>query len=58
VLHFTVSTCVVAMLAGSVLLAAGLYSRVGSPARSAAEESLRHSTRPGDKFTVEPQSGR
>ncbi len=57
VLNFEVSTCVVSLLIGTVLLTAGLYGRVGSPEESAAEEVLRHSTRPGDKFTVRPETG-
>lgn len=56
-LNFAVSTCVVSLLIGTVLLTAGLYGKVGTPEQSAAEEVLRHSTRPGDKFTVRPESG-
>ncbi|GAA1633305.1 DUF4383 domain-containing protein [Catellatospora bangladeshensis] len=57
VLNFEVATCVVALLIGTALLTAGLYGKTGTPRESAAEEVLRHSTRPGDKFTVRPESG-
>ncbi|MEV4417786.1 DUF4383 domain-containing protein [Catellatospora sp. NPDC049609] len=56
ILNFEVSTCVVSLLIGSVLLTAGLYGKVGTPRESVAEEVLRHSTRPGDKFTVQPHA--
>ncbi|MBV1849191.1 DUF4383 domain-containing protein [Catellatospora tritici] len=55
-LNFEVATCVVSFLIGTVLMIAGLYGKTGTPAESEAEEVLRHSTRPGDKFAVRPHS--
>ncbi|MEU7820297.1 DUF4383 domain-containing protein [Catellatospora sp. NPDC049133] len=55
-LNFGVSTCVASFLVGTVLLTAGLYARTGTPRQAVTEEVLRHSTRPGDKFAVEPHA--
>ncbi|MEV0460691.1 DUF4383 domain-containing protein [Catellatospora methionotrophica] len=55
-LSLDLSTCVVAFLVGSVLLTAGLYGKTGPPREAVVEEVLRHSTRPGDKFAVEPNA--
>lgn len=41
-LNFSVTTCVVSLIIGLVLFTAALYSRTGSAAAAAAEESLRH----------------
>jgi hypothetical protein len=40
-LNFRLATCVVSFLIGSVLLAAGLYGRVGPPIEEAGEENFR-----------------
>lgn len=40
-LNFTVATCVVSSLLGTVLLIAGLYGKVGSPEQAQHEEELR-----------------
>jgi len=42
ILNFTVATCIVSFLIGLVLLAAGLYGRVGSTDQQHAEEAYRH----------------
>jgi membrane-associated HD superfamily phosphohydrolase len=42
VLNFSVATCVVSFLIGSVLGVAGLYGKVGSAEQAAAEEAFRH----------------
>jgi hypothetical protein len=55
-LNFDMSTCIALFLAGTVLLTAGLYARTGSPREAVTEEVLRHSTRPGDKFAVDPHA--
>ncbi|WP_203688762.1 DUF4383 domain-containing protein [Catellatospora coxensis] len=55
-LNFDMSTCIASFLVGSVLLTAGLYGRTGTPRQAVTEEVLRHSTRPGDKFAVEPHA--
>jgi hypothetical protein len=41
-LNFTMATCVVSFILGLVMLAAGLYGRVGSPEQQYAEEAYRH----------------
>jgi hypothetical protein len=41
-LNFSVATCIVSLVIGLALFTAGLYSRVGSGAAAAAEESVRH----------------
>lgn len=56
-LNLDMATCVAAFLTGTVLLTAGLYGRTGNPREAVTEEVLRHSTRPGDKFAVEPNAG-
>ncbi|HEY1174704.1 MAG TPA: DUF4383 domain-containing protein [Phytomonospora sp.] len=43
-LGFGVSTCVVSAILGLILFTAGLYGRVGSVEREAAEEARRHRT--------------
>jgi hypothetical protein len=42
VLNYTVATCVVSFIIGLVLLAAGLYTRVGTPEETQAQELHRH----------------
>ncbi len=41
-LGFTMATCVVSFIIGTVLLTAGLYGKVGSSADVGCEESFRH----------------
>jgi hypothetical protein len=41
-LNFQVATCVTSFVIGLVLLTAGLYGKVGSPAEQAAHEAHRH----------------
>ncbi|GAB4046511.1 DUF4383 domain-containing protein [Catellatospora paridis] len=41
VLNFTMATCIVSYLIGSVLFTAGMYVKVGSVAKAAAEEKHR-----------------
>lgn len=41
VLNFTMATCIVSYLIGSVLFTAGMYVKVGSAAKAAAEEKHR-----------------
>jgi hypothetical protein len=41
-LNYTVATCVVSFVIGLVLLTAGLYGKVGTPAEQAAHEAHRH----------------
>jgi hypothetical protein len=41
-LNFSMATCVVSFLIGSVLGIAGLYGKVGSVEQAAAEEAFRH----------------
>ncbi|MEV4417001.1 DUF4383 domain-containing protein [Catellatospora sp. NPDC049609] len=41
VLNFTMATCIVSYLIGSVLFTAGMYVKVGSAAKAAAEEAHR-----------------
>jgi hypothetical protein len=41
VLNFTMATCVVSYLIGSVLLTAGMYVKVGSRRKAAVEEAHR-----------------
>ncbi|WP_196279379.1 DUF4383 domain-containing protein [Catellatospora vulcania] len=55
-LGLDVTGCVPAFVVGAILLTAGLYGRTGAPREAVAEEVLRHSTRPGDKFAVEPHA--
>ncbi len=45
ILNFTVSTCVVSFLIGTVLVLAGLYGKRGTAAEEAAEDAFRHSGR-------------
>jgi hypothetical protein len=42
IFNFTMATCVVSYLIGSVLFAAGLYVKVGTAQQAAAEELVRH----------------
>ncbi|MFD0595685.1 hypothetical protein ACFQZ4_28000 [Catellatospora coxensis] len=44
VLNFTMATCIVSYLIGSVLFTAGMYVKVGSAAKAVAEEKHRHGT--------------
>ncbi|BCJ72258.1 hypothetical protein CS0771_18020 [Catellatospora sp. IY07-71] len=57
-LNFEVATTVVSFIIGTILLIAGMYGKVGTPAEAIAEEVLRHSTRPGDKFAVKPHANK
>lgn len=45
ILNFTVSTCIVSFVIGTVLFSAGLYGRSGSRALERAEEAFRHGGR-------------
>jgi hypothetical protein len=42
ILNASVSTCIVWMVLGMVLVAAGLYGKTGSAQRAEAEERIRH----------------
>ncbi|WP_186316162.1 DUF4383 domain-containing protein [Catellatospora sichuanensis] len=55
-LNLDMATCIASFVTGTILLAAGLYGRTGTPREAVTEEVLRHSTRPGDKFAVEPHA--
>jgi hypothetical protein len=44
VLNLSIGTSVASYVIGLLLLAAGLYGRVGTPEQAAAEEALRHGT--------------
>ncbi|MEV4417002.1 DUF4383 domain-containing protein [Catellatospora sp. NPDC049609] len=57
-LNFEVATCVVSFIVGTIMLIAGMYGKTGTPAEAIAEEVLRHSTRPGDKFAVKPHANK
>jgi len=45
ILGFSMTSCIVWFIVGMVMLAGGLYGKVGSPAAAKAEEAFRHAAR-------------